>query len=253
MTLLRLEGVTAYYGHLQALEELSLNVDRGEILAVIGANGAGKSTLLSLISGELRPKDGRVIFDGVDVTRLSPHQRVREGISLVPEGRHLFGTLSVEENLLAGSASKRRGVWNLDAVYELFPIVKARRKHRAALLSGGEQQAVAIGRALMSNPALLLLDEVSLGLAPVIVRDLYVGLRRISADGTSLLIVEQNITEALNIADYVVCLLEGRIVLSDVPDSLDQAALSAAYFGHSLTKETSKKPQISRGNSDGLD
>jgi branched-chain amino acid transport system ATP-binding protein len=253
MTLLRLEGVTAYYGHLQALEELSLNVDRGEILAVIGANGAGKSTLLSLISGELRPKDGRVIFDGVDVTRLSPHQRVREGISLVPEGRHLFGTLSVEENLLAGSASKRRGVWNLDAVYELFPIVKARRKHRAALLSGGEQQAVAIGRALMSNPALLLLDEVSLGLAPVIVRDLYVGLRRISADGTSLLIVEQNITEALNIADYVVCLLEGRIVLSDVPDALDQAALSAAYFGHSLTKETSKKPQISRGNSDGLD
>ncbi|MGA2969685.1 MAG: ABC transporter ATP-binding protein [Acidimicrobiales bacterium] len=253
MTLLRLEGVTAYYGHLEALEELSLEVARGEILAVIGANGAGKSTLLSLISGELRPKEGRVIFDDVDVTRHPPHQRVREGISLVPEGRHLFGNLSVEENLLVGSASKRRGAWNLDAVYELFPIVKARRKHRAAFLSGGEQQAVAIGRALMSNPTLLLLDEVSLGLAPVVVRNLYVGLRRISADGTSLLIVEQNITEALNIADYVVCLLEGRIVLSDVPAALDQAMLSAAYFGHSLTTETPPKPQMTQGISDGLD
>jgi branched-chain amino acid transport system ATP-binding protein len=253
MTLLRLEGVTAYYGHLQALEELSLNVARGEILAVIGANGAGKSTLLSLISGELRPKEGRVIFDEVDVTRHPPHQRVREGISLVPEGRLLFGTLSVEENLLAGSASKRRGAWNLDAVYELFPLVKARRKQRAALLSGGEQQAVAIGRALMSNPSLLLLDEVSLGLAPVVVRNLYAGLRRISVDGTSLLIVEQNITEALNIADYVVCLLEGRIVLSDVPAALDQATLSAAYFGHALAREIPSQPQMKLENSDGLD
>jgi branched-chain amino acid transport system ATP-binding protein len=248
MSLLRLEGVTAYYGHLQALEELNLELSAGEILAVIGANGAGKSTLLSLISGELRPKDGRIIFNDVDISRYQPHQRVREGISLVPEGRHLFDTLSVEENLLAGSASKRPGPWNVDAVYELFPFIKVRRKHRATMLSGGEQQAVAIGRALMSNPSLLLLDEVSLGLAPVVVRNLYVGLRRIAAEGTTLLIVEQNISEALSIAGYVICLLEGRIALKGAPAALDPAMLSAAYFGHSLVGE--KATQLPRVEQD---
>ena len=214
MTLLRLERVTAHYGHLQALEELSLSMDEGEILAVIGANGAGKSTLLSLVSGELRPSQGHVYF--------SDH---------VPEGRGVIEELTVEENLLVGAASRRPGPWSLDTVYKVFPFIEKRRNSRAALLSGGEQQAVAIGRALMSNPSLLLLDEVSLGLAPVIVRDLYVALRRVTENGTTLLLVEQDLTEALSIASQVVCLLEGRIALVGSPSELDQAQVVDAYFG----------------------
>jgi branched-chain amino acid transport system ATP-binding protein len=203
----------------------------GATLAVIGANGAGKSTLLSLVSGELRPSQGRVYFNDVDITKIEPYRRVKLGISLVPEGRHLFSTLTVEENLLVGAASRRRGPWSLDAVYGVFPFIKQRRNVRAALLSGGEQQAVAIGRALMSNPSLLLLDEVSLGLAPVIVRDLYVALRQVTEGGTTLLLVEQDLTEALNIASQVLCLLEGRVALSGSPQDLDQAQVVNAYFG----------------------
>jgi branched-chain amino acid transport system ATP-binding protein len=231
MTLLRLDAVTAHYGHLQALDELSLSLELGEILAVIGANGAGKSTLLSLVSGELSPSQGSVYFDGADVTSLEPYRRVRLGISLVPEGRHLFGTLTTEENLLVGGASRRPGPWNLDTVYDVFPFIKKRRRTRAALLSGGEQQAVAIGRSLMSNPSLLLLDEVSLGLAPVIVRDLYVALRQVAEGGTTLLLVEQDLTEALGIADHVLCLLEGRVALTGTPENLTQSQVLDAYFG----------------------
>jgi branched-chain amino acid transport system ATP-binding protein len=233
MTLLRLEGVTAHYGHLQALDELSLSLDQGEILAVIGANGAGKSTLLSLISGELHPSKGAVFFNETEVTGLEPYRRVRLGISLVPEGRHLFSSLTTEENLLVGGASRRRGPWNLDTVYDVFPFIKKRRQVRAALLSGGEQQAVAIGRSLMSNPSLLLLDEVSLGLAPVIVRDLYVALRQVAGGGTTLLLVEQDLTEALGIADHVLCLLEGRVALTGSPENLNQSMVIDAYFGRS--------------------
>jgi len=231
VTLLRLECVTAHYGHLQALDELSLSLDEGEILAVIGANGASKSTLLSLVSGELRPSQGRVYFNDVDITKLEPYRRVNLGISLVPEGRHLFSTLTVEENLLVGAASRRRGPWTTNTVYDVFPFIKQRRNVRAALLSGGEQQAVAIGRALMSNPSLLLLDEVSLGLAPVIVRDLYVALRQVTEGGTTLLLGEQDITEALNIASHVLCFLEGRVALSGSPQDLDQDQVVDAYFG----------------------
>lgn len=231
MTLLRLERVTAHYGHLQALDELSLSLDEGATLAVIGANGAGKSTLLSLVSGELRPSQGRVYLNDEDITKVEPYRRVNLGIALVPEGRHLFSTLTVEENLLVGAASRRQGRWNIDAVYDVFPFIKQRRNVRAALLSGGEQQAVAIGRALMSNPALLLLDEVSLGLAPVIVRDLYVALRQVTEGGTTLLLVEQDLTEALNIASHVLCLLEGRVALSGSPQDLDQTQVVNAYFG----------------------
>jgi branched-chain amino acid transport system ATP-binding protein len=243
VTLLRLEGVTAHYGHLKALDELSLSLDERDILAVIGANGAGKSTLLSLVSGELRPSQGRVYFDGEYITKIEPFRRVHLGISLVPEGRHLFSTLTVEENLLVGAASRRRGPWTIDAVYEVFPFIKERRNVRAALLSGGEQQAVAIGRSLMSNPSLLLLDEVSLGLAPVIVRDLYVALRKVAEGGTTLLLVEQDLTEALNIASQVVCLLEGRVVLSGSPKDLNQSQVVDAYFGRRVNPPESTSAQ----------
>lgn len=231
MTLLRLDSVTAHYGHLQALEELSLSLEQGEILAVIGANGAGKSTLLSLVSGELHPSNGTVYFDDTNITSLEAYRRVRLGISLVPEGRHLFSTLTTQENLLVGGVSRRPGPWNLDTVYDVFPFIKKRRNVRAGLLSGGEQQAVAIGRSLMSNPSLLLLDEVSLGLAPVIVRDLYVALREVAEGGTTLLLVEQDLTEALGIANHVLCLLEGRVALAGTPGNLNESQVLDAYFG----------------------
>ena len=229
--MLRIEGVTAHYGQLLALDEMSLELRVGQTLAVVGANGAGKSTLLSLISGEKRPTRGRVFFEGHDITHERTSQRVRRGISLVPEGRHLFGSLTVEDNLLAGAAAKRKGEWDLNAVYELFPLIKDKRSRQAALLSGGEQQAVAIGRALMANPSLLLLDEVSLGLAPVIIRDLYARLRRIAAEGTTLLLVEQNISEAFSLASQIVCLLEGRVILRGAPSDIDMGTLRDAYFG----------------------
>jgi branched-chain amino acid transport system ATP-binding protein len=229
--MLKIEGVTAHYGQLIALDEMSLELGAGQTLAVVGANGAGKSTLLSLISGEKRPTRGRVFFEEQDITNERTSQRVRRGISLVPEGRQLFGSLTVEDNLLTGAAAKRKGEWDLNAVYELFPLIRDKRSRQAESLSGGEQQAVAIGRALMANPSLLLLDEVSLGLAPVIIQDLYVRLHRIAAEGTTLLLVEQNISEAFSLASQIVCLLEGRVILRGAPSDIDMGTLRDAYFG----------------------
>jgi branched-chain amino acid transport system ATP-binding protein len=229
--MLTIEGVTAHYGQLIALDEMSLELGAGQTLAVVGANGAGKSTLLSLISGEKRPTRGRVFFEEHDITNERTSQRVRRGISLVPEGRQLFGSLTVEDNLLTGAAAKRKGEWDLNAVYELFPLIRDKRSRQAESLSGGEQQAVAIGRALMANPSLLLLDEVSLGLAPVIIQDLYVRLHRIAAEGTTLLLVEQNISEAFSLASQIVCLLEGRVILRGAPSDIDMGTLRDAYFG----------------------
>jgi branched-chain amino acid transport system ATP-binding protein len=244
MTMLRVEGAAAFYGKLQALEEINVCLEGGDVLAVLGANGAGKSTLLSLISGELKPSSGKIFFNDVDITRLDPFERVRIGIALVPEGRHLFPSLTVEENLLVGGATRRKGLWSLEAVYDLFPFVKERRNSRGGQLSGGEQQAVAIGRALMSNPSLLLLDEVSLGLAPIIVRDLYEGLRGVIRQGTATLLVEQDLTEALGIANQVLCLLDGRVVLRGSPESLSKEQMMTAYFGETHGGlETTPEPQ----------
>ena len=229
--LLHVDGVDAGYGDVPALHGLSVTVAEGETLAVIGANGAGKSTLLKTIAGVLRPSAGEVRLGGEAVTALSAHQRVARGISLCPEGRRLFPSLTVEENLRVGAYARRPGPWDLRAVYELFPLVAERRARPAANLSGGEQQAVAIGRSLMANPRLLLLDEVSLGLAPVIVGQLYAALPRITQQGTTVLVVEQDVHQAMSVADRVQCLLEGRTVLEGPASRIDPAELAAAYFG----------------------
>lgn len=231
MSLLDVEDLTVHHGQLPAIRELSLSAGESGVLAVIGANGAGKSTLLGAIAGVHRPSAGRIVFDGIDVTRWPAHQRVAAGIALVPEGRRLFASLSVEENLRVGAYRKRPGPWDLAAVMDLFGWMRERARQRGEQLSGGEQQAVAIGRALMSNPRLLLLDEVSLGLAPIVVRRLYGALPRILESGTAVLLVEQDVSQAMRVATEVVCLLEGRSVLSGDPDQLSAEQVEQAYFG----------------------
>lgn len=229
--LLEVDEVDVLYGDVQALFGLTVTVARGETLAVIGANGGGKSTLLKTVAGVLRPSRGDVRLRGTSLRGVPAHRRVGRGIAMSPEGRRLFPSLTVEENLLVGAHSGRPGPWGLQRVYELFPLVSERRARPAANLSGGEQQAVAIGRALMANPELLLLDEVSLGLAPVVVAQLYAALPTITEQGTTVLVVEQDVHQALAVADRVQCLLEGRTVLEGPAASVDMAALSAAYFG----------------------
>ncbi len=231
MTLLKVEELDCRYGLLQAVRGVSFEVAQGEIVALIGANGAGKTTLLRAIAGAHRPHAGKVSFDGEDVTRVPTHRRVARGIALVPEGRRLFPTLTVEENLRVAAAGNRRGRWNVQAVLDSFPLLQARRNLAAANLSGGEQQAVAIGRALMSNPRLLLLDEVSLGLAPVVVEAVYKSLANVISEGATVVLVEQDLTRALRVAGRVICLLEGRVVLEGEARSLDRDRMVNAYFG----------------------
>ncbi len=231
MTLLKVEELDCRYGLLQAVRGVSFEVAQGEIVALIGANGAGKTTLLRAVAGAHRPHAGKVTFGGEDVTHLPAHRRVARGIALVPEGRHLFPTLTTEENLRVAAAGNRRGRWNVQAVLDTFPLLQARRKMLAANLSGGEQQAVAIGRALMSNPRLLLLDEVSLGLAPVVVDAVYKSLASVISEGATVVLVEQDLTRALRVAARVICLLEGRVVLEGAAKSLDRDRVVNAYFG----------------------
>jgi branched-chain amino acid transport system ATP-binding protein len=229
--LLELRAIDAYYGDFQALFDVLLQVSAGEVVAVIGANGAGKSTLLKSIAGLLHPRRGDILFDGEPIGAAPAFTVVARGIALVPEGRRLFPSLTVEENLLIGGQLRRPGPWTLERVYELFPVLAERRDLPVPALSGGQQQMCSIGRALMSNPRLLLCDEISLGLAPIIVRDIYARLPAIVADGLSLIIVEQDIMQALNAADHVYCLQEGRIALHGPARELTRESISAAYFG----------------------
>ena len=229
--LLEVRALDAYYGDFQALFGVSLRVAAGEVVAVIGANGAGKSTLLKCIAGVIPSRRDAVLFDGEPIGDAPAHTVVARGIALVPEGRRLFSSLSVEENLLIGGQLGRPGPWRLSRIYELFPTLAARRHVPSTSLSGGEQQMVAIGRALMSNPKLLLCDEISLGLAPVVVRDVYARLPAIVSEGSSLIIVEQDIVQALKAADHVYCLQEGRVALAGAAATLTRDAISAAYFG----------------------
>ncbi len=229
--LLSVENLEAFYGDFQALYGVNLEVRRGEVVAVIGANGAGKSTLLRSIAGLITRKRGHIELSDTLISNLPPHAIVARGIALVPEGRRLFPSLSVEENLVIGGQLGRPGPWNLDRVFSLFPDLASRRDQKSTSLSGGQQQMVAIGRALMSNPELLLCDELSLGLAPIVIREIYARLPDIVAGGIALVIVEQDIQQALKAAARAYCLQEGRVVLTGIAGELTREAISAAYFG----------------------
>jgi branched-chain amino acid transport system ATP-binding protein len=229
--LLEIDGLEAFYGDFQALFGVSMRVAAGAIVAVVGANGAGKSTLLRSIVGLMPARRDAIRFDGAAVGSEPAWRMVAHGIALVPEGRRLFPSLSVEENLLIGGQLGRTGPWNLSRIYELFPVLAERRALPATALSGGQQQMVAIGRALMSNPRLLLCDEISLGLAPVTVRDIYARLPSIMNEGASLVIVEQDIVQALAVSHHVYCLQEGRVALAGAAGTLSREAIAAAYFG----------------------
>ncbi len=229
--LLTIEHLEAAYGDARALHGLDFSLNAGETLALIGANGAGKSTLLKSICGLVSNKSGRVLFKGKDIAGLPANEIVKQGIALVPEGRRLFPSLSVEENLILGGKVKRPGHWSLDTIYSLFPILKEKRHAPSTSLSGGQQQMVAIGRALMSNPDLLLLDELSLGLAPIIIKDIYELLPKITGNGVTAILVEQDVTRALHSASHFICLQEGHISLSGDPKVHTRDAITRAYFG----------------------
>jgi branched-chain amino acid transport system ATP-binding protein len=230
-SLLEVRALDAHYGDFQALFGVSMAVTAGETAAVIGANGAGKSTLLRCIAGAMGSRADAILFDGEPVGDQPAHAMVARGVALVPEGRRLFPSLSVEENLLIGGQLRRPGPWNLGRVYDLFPMLRERAHQPAPSLSGGQQQMVAIGRALMSNPRLLLCDEISLGLAPIVIRDIYARIPTIVGEGISLIVVEQDIVQALKTARHVTCLQEGRVALQGEASSLTREKIAAAYFG----------------------
>jgi branched-chain amino acid transport system ATP-binding protein len=240
--ILEVRDLVVHHGQLRALAGVSLTVFPGEVYAIIGANGAGKSTLLRTIAGLHRPSDGTISYDGKDVTGLRPEKRATAGIVMVPEGRRLFPSLTLEENLKVGATYARKGPWNIERVFELFPWMQERRRQKTAQLSGGEQQAVAIGRALVANPRVLLLDELSLGLAPVIVQRIYATLPQVLESGVTVLIVEQDVSQALRVATRLQCLLEGHTTLEGTPAEVTRDQVEAAYFGIHLPGERPPVP-----------
>jgi branched-chain amino acid transport system ATP-binding protein len=231
MPLLTVDNIEVFYGEFQALFGVSLTVEPGEMVAIIGANGAGKTTLLRAISGVLPTKSGAITYKGERIDSRAAYSVARMGIAMVPEGRKIFPSLSVRENLLVGAQAGRKGPWNLNTVFELFPILRERADFPGIDLSGGQQQMLAIGRALMSNPDLILMDEISLGLAPLIVKELYVTVQAIANSGMTVLLVEQDVSRSTQVADSIYCLLEGQVSLSGRPAELDSAQISRAYFG----------------------
>jgi len=231
VSLLSVENLDARHGLLQAVRGVSFSIAEGEILALVGANGAGKTTLLRAIAGAHPASAGRVLFDGNDVTTLRANRRVHLGVTLVPEGRRLFAGMTVEENLSVAGAHGRSGPWNLARVLEAFPMLQPCLKRRSGDLSGGQQQATAIGRALMTNPRVLLLDEVSLGLSPVAVNQVYESLQAVISGGATIVLVEQDLSRALRIATRVACMLEGRIVLEGKASEMSRDRVTEAYFG----------------------
>ncbi|MEX0310020.1 MAG: ABC transporter ATP-binding protein [Tateyamaria sp.] len=229
--ILSLSQLDAHYGDFQALYGIDMDIHAGEVVAIIGANGAGKSTLMRSISGLMRNAPEQVRFKGEALGTLRADEVAYRGIALVPEGRQLFPSLSVEENLLLGGKVARPGPWSLDKVYDLFPVLKERRTQASTSLSGGQQQMVAIGRALMANPEVILFDEISLGLAPVIIKTIYDALPDIIGGGMTALVVEQDISKALEVSSRVFCLQEGRVSLSGATQDVTRDQITAAYFG----------------------
>jgi len=229
--LLEVTSLNAFYGDFRALHDISLHVDTGESVALVGANGAGKTTFLNCVSGLIAQKHGSITFDGIDISRTLAEVITRLGIALAPEGRMLFPSLNVEENLQMGGLNRRRGHWNLPQIYRLFPLLAERRLQMPNTLSGGEQGLVAIGRALMANPRLLLCDEISLGLAPVAVDRIYASFAAIRSEGTAIVLVEQDVKRASSASDRVYCLLEGEVTLHGSSRDLDADQLTRAYFG----------------------
>jgi branched-chain amino acid transport system ATP-binding protein len=230
--LLNVTALDAFYGDFQALFGIDLELHPGEAVAVIGANGSGKSTLLKSLAGLVKNRPDAIRLAGQNIGDYAAAKIVRMGLALVPEGRQLFPSLSVEENLLIGAyGGDRKSPWDIDAIYRMFPVLSERRKSSVTVLSGGQQQMIAIGRALMSNPSILLCDEISLGLAPIIVENIYQMIPRIRENGTGVIVVEQDIARALRSADRFYCLQEGHVTLSGRPSDVDQAAIRAAYFG----------------------
>jgi branched-chain amino acid transport system ATP-binding protein len=238
MSLLQTQALEAKHGLLKAVRGIDLSLAEGEKLALVGANGAGKTTLLRTIAGIHPASAGRVIFDGEDITELPAHRRASLGIALVPEGRKLFGSMSVADNLRVAMSAGRSGRWNFESVVEALPQLKPKLKAAAGSLSGGQQQAVAIGRALMTNPRCLLLDEVSLGLSPVAVQGVYDSLATVAAAGTPLILVEQDLQRTFDFADRIICVLEGRVVASGRTDELTRDEVMAYYFGHRVAAAT---------------
>lgn len=231
MTLLETHGLSAHYESFQALFDVNFRIEAGECVALIGSNGAGKSTFLKSLAGLIANGNDTIAFKGHSVGNVVAQRMVRKGIALVPEGRRLFKSLTVEENLLIGAEARRAGPWTLKRIYELFPNIAERKSNLGGQLSGGQQQMVAIGRALMSNPEVLLCDEISLGLAPVVVRELYDRMAILRAERMSLVIVEQDITQATRVADRLYCLRSGRVALEGRASDLSRADITQAYFG----------------------
>lgn len=229
--LLTISHLNSGYGDFQALFDVSFELETGEILSLIGANGAGKSTLLRAITGLNPCTADMVYFKGEAIGGMAADKIARKGIAMVPEGRRLFRSLSVKENLMIGAEQTKPGHWTFDKVCELFPILAEKQNNGAYDLSGGQQQMVAIGRALMANPELLIFDEISLGLAPVIIKDIYKALPAIIDTGVSAILVEQDVSRALSVSKQFVCLQEGKISLKGHTDSVTRDEITAAYFG----------------------
>jgi branched-chain amino acid transport system ATP-binding protein len=231
VTTIATNALRAFYGDFQALFDLDVELSAGQTTAIIGANGAGKSTFMKALTGLVKTEPDMIRINGEPAGGRKSYTIIKSGIAMVPEGRRLFSSLSVEENLVVGTHCGRKGNWNLERVYELFPVLKERKSQAGMSLSGGQQQMVAIGRALLSNPDVLLCDEVSLGLAPAIIEDLYKVIAKLRAEGMTIVIVEQDILRAMSVADYVYCFQEGRVSLRGHPKELGIDAIRNAYFG----------------------
>lgn len=233
-SILRVEHVAAKYGDFLAVADASLDVETGKIVSIIGANGAGKSTLMDCVAGVMKPASGKIFFKGEDITGLPPYEIVKRGLTLVPQGSRCFVRMTVEENLIMGAFSKKARPGRHDMlkkVYALFPVLAEKRNDISGSLSGGQRQMVAIGRALMSAPELILFDEISLGLAPTIIKDIYARIRQINAEGTSVVLVEQDVKRSIKTSEYAHIMLKGRVVLSGASSALGEEAIKNAYFG----------------------